>query len=171
MSGLEDAAAAHARRLRREAEAAAARRAEAQRAAEKELVHLRERAREFFAFARDHGAPVFRRYDPSEPMANTKLTRTDEVCVVVESARERVGGPKAVTSNGLVYPWAQIHQKRRFLHPWFQGIRDDVFVTADIHTRDYGATERLVDWVAAAAALLDPVAGTGVQKDGSIKYL
>ncbi|MFJ9818819.1 hypothetical protein ACIRU3_26920 [Streptomyces sp. NPDC101151] len=171
MSDLEDAAAAHARRLRREAEAAAAQRAEAQRAAEQELARLRARAREFFAFARDHGAPVFRRYDPAEPMANTKLTRTDEVCVVVVSIKYEVGGPKAVTSSGLVYPWARLHQKRRFLNPWFQGIRDNVFVTADIHSRSYGAPGNLIDWVAAAAALLDPVAGAGVQKDGSIKYL
>ena len=169
MSDLEDAAAAYARQLRREAEATAARRAEAQRVAEQELAKLRERAREFFAFARGHGAPVFRRYDPAEPIANTQLTRTNEVCVVVEATRE-VGGPKAVTSNGLVYPWARIHKKRWFLHPWLQGIRDDIFVTADIHSRDYGATGRLSDWVAAAAALLDPVAGAGVQEDGRIKY-
>ncbi|MEV4116389.1 hypothetical protein [Nonomuraea sp. NPDC049695] len=180
MSGLEDAAAAHARRLRSDAESAAARHAEVQRTAEQELARLSKRAREFFVFARDHGARVFRRYDPEEPRANTRLTRTDEVCVVAHAHRMVTGGSWAVTSGGLVYPWAQIHEKRRFLHPMRQGIRDNVFVTADTHDSRYrhgGYIE--AHFVAAAAALLAPVPVypnapdpvTGVQKDGSIMYL
>lgn len=182
MSDLENAAAAHARRQRQAAESEAARHAKAQHAAHNARLLLRKRAQEFFVFARDHGAPLFRRYHAPDPVSINDLTvlkRTDEMCIVAAPFQRysfAIGHARwAVTADGTTYVWACIRERRHYRRARWQGIRDDVFVTVDPH-QGHGSLE--AHFVAAAAALLesvslnpqDPAQKTGIQKDGLIGY-
>lgn len=191
MSDFEVAAAAHARRQRQVAEDEAARHAEAQRAASQDAVLLRERAREFFAFARSHGAGVFRRYDahdiPGYGVGQYRYARTGDMCVVAAALDPRFGTAAlsgwAVTTDGEVYHAASVRRQSDVRKPMRRGVRDSVFVAVDTR-RHAKAGHRSYDsmnpaFVAAAAALLTPVAVsphfpgllTGVQRDGSVGYL
>lgn len=182
MSDLGDEAAARARRQRQAAQAQAARYAEAERAAQQDGARLRERAREFFVFARDHGARTFRLYTTYDIFTDSAetLTRTDEMCVLAARwDRESFSGTSwAVTAGGTVYDRVTRSEQRRYPRAWRRGIRDTVFaVAADTFTAS--GYERMRPHFVAAAALLDSVpanpgysdALTGVQKDGWIGYL
>jgi len=187
MSGLEDAAAAHAQRSRQAADSAARNRAEAQKARQQAAALLREGAREFFDFARDHGAPALPLYLHGSIEHDGPYAPIDEPCVTA-AAGDRFGftgshfGQWAVTSDGGVYHHARIDQRRRSRDAQLFGIHDEVFVVVNMRSHDT-VRNRSHDmmrphFVAAAAALLDavPVPGAadklvGVQGDGLIGYL
>ncbi|WP_377267377.1 hypothetical protein [Peterkaempfera sp. SMS 1(5)a] len=190
MSGLEDAAAALARQKRQAAESAATRYAETQRAQQQNAAFLRERAREFFVFARDHGTPTFPLYLYGSMEHDGAYARMDETCVMASTWHlsygwtGELGHRWAVTSGGGVYTYARIERRQRIRDARRYGIRDEVFVVVDMRSHDTIrrslAYRRLSPhFVAAAAALLDPVRGstsdpeklTGIQSDGSIGYL
>lgn len=186
MSSLEDAASEHARRQRQAAEPAAVNYAQSQRAREQQAALLRERAREFFDFARDHAAPTFPLYLEGS-MEHPGMYRVDEPCVTAAAwdrgvfAGRYTPGQWAVSSDGNVYYYARIEQRRRFRDAQHYGIRDKVFVRIDMRNHELHqiTCERMnAHFVAAAAALLNavPVARvpetlTGIQNDGLIGYV
>jgi hypothetical protein len=170
MSDLAKAAAAYARRQRQAAESEATRHAEAERAEQQDAALLRGRAREFFVFAQGHGASLFRRYDAHESLAESyrvgeyRYTRTAEMCVATTVLDGHYGlsrGGFAVTCDGEVYQGASVCQRRDIRNAGRKGIRDNVFVAVDTRrhakygNRSYATMNP--DFVAAAAALLNPV--------------
>ncbi|MFE9863974.1 hypothetical protein ACFYPZ_14720 [Streptomyces sp. NPDC005506] len=194
MSSLEDAAAAHARQQRAEADAAAAARAAGQAAAEQELQQELQRlavlGREFFALARRHDAVEFPLYFPT--FAAVGYTRVPETCIIAapwikhaqtfaRSAND-LYSPWAVIEAGVFYGRAEIHRHRDFRSGSGFRRRDDVFVVGRL--AGYGSVHLMKDedLVAAASALLEPVPVpghgwrqssdlTGIQKNGLIGYV
>ena len=181
MSELERAAAEHARRQQEVAAQEARQRDEIAQVIAREVKLLRRHGKEFFAFARDHGATVFPRYDgPASGGSNrANYTRTKEVCVVAAGwSGYTFSGPPArppwaITAEGMVYPWARVVRTQR---SW---LGDSAFAVADTHDNRYGSYAVMKDhFTAAASALLHPVVilpdydrgTTGVQPDGTIGY-
>ncbi|MGW6747661.1 hypothetical protein [Streptomyces sp. NPDC055006] len=187
MSDLGDAAAAHARRQQQQAaKAATINHAQEQRAHEARAL-LRERAREFFDFARDHAAPLFPLYLYASLQHDGAYARIDEPCITAAAAdRASFTGRYpvdrwTVTSDGSVYCHARIQQRQRVRDARRNGIREKDFVVVDMREHDlweptYG--ELSLHFTAAASALLNavPLAGswdlmTGIQGDGLIGYV
>ncbi|MFC9609482.1 hypothetical protein [Streptomyces sp. NPDC056938] len=187
MSDLGDAAAAHARRQEQAAEAAAINRAQRQRAHEARAALLRERAREFFDYARDHAAPLFPLYLLGSLQHDGAYARIDEPCITAAAAghdlftgRHPVGR-WTVTSDGSVYCSARIEQRQRVRDARRYGIREDVFVVVDMSRHDlwephYGELRPHFEAAASALHKAARLAGswdlmTGIQSDGLIGYV
>ncbi|MFF0478713.1 hypothetical protein [Streptomyces sp. NPDC004284] len=177
MSDLERAAAELLRRQRELSakETAAAEAAEQAHARDQQL--LRERAKEFFAFARRHGAPLLRRYifiDGGQESPH-RHERTNDLCVVAQAWSDGINSfdtPRwAVSEDGTVYPYV-------LEVPYGQpkSVRDERYFRQHSSYADQLAYLSLSDdFAPAAAALLEslPLPGglrTGVQDGGWIGY-
>ncbi|KJS59950.1 hypothetical protein [Streptomyces rubellomurinus] len=178
MSDLERAAAEHLRQQRELSarETASAEAAEQARAREQQL--LRDRAAEFFAFARRHGAPLLCRYIAFEgDQSPSWYERKGELCVVAKAWNHGMG---SFTSS--VWRWAVTEDGTVFPEPWEASIvrpkdvRDELYFLERPSYYPQQPHLGLADHFApAAAALLEPLPigngfRTGVQTNGWIGY-
>jgi hypothetical protein len=169
---------AAAERLRRQREVAARETATAKAAEEaraKEEQHLRQQAKEFFSFARRHGAPLLRHYlahDEGEALI-LRFRRTPSLCVAAlpwgSTSWDWRGW--AVDENGTVHPEA--HEAP--LVSRVDRIRDARWFYTREDAPPFRGRFRFEDFSCAAAALLEslPVGErfrTGVQDSGWIGY-
>ncbi|WP_017541978.1 hypothetical protein [Nocardiopsis halophila] len=181
MSELEEKAAEYARRLRTRA----AQEAETERTAAQEEARKRDQAKEFFAFARRHGAPALPRYYVREEAHEgrpERYERIDELCVVARAWNDAVkkfdGRTWAVSADGAVHREVSVsawpgHTPRELgiVDRWF-------FITRYSDSGpNYINTDSFYDEAlpAAAAALLEPAPlaqgmSTGLQDNGWIGY-
>lgn len=182
MSDLEDAAAALAQQRRVDAEAAA--RHSEQGARQQSETPLRALAREFFDLALKHGAPTLPLYLYGSPSHDGAYARLDVPCITASRITVRASDHQwAVTSDGAIYHYARITERRHIWDAPLLGIRDDIFVVVDMRNQDTVSNSH--EWmrprfIATVAALLAPTPMwdrdrgrqvlSGIQKDGLISY-